>query len=37
MQVVETVEEKLALVLRQPHELQPVSHGLVQQPARGTC
>jgi len=37
VQVVEPVQEQLALVLRQPHVIQPVAHGLVQQPARRTC
>lgn len=37
MEVVKTVGDQLVLVLWQPHMLQPVSDGLVQQPACSTC
>lgn len=37
VQVIEAVQEQLALVLRQSHVLQPVAHGLLQQPARSAC
>lgn len=38
VQVVKAIEQQLALVLRQPHVFQPVSHWLVQQPpSRPTC
>lgn len=37
MEVIKAVQQQFALVLRQPHVLQPVPHGLVQQPACSTC
>lgn len=37
VQVIKSIQKKFALVLRQSHVLQPVAHGLVQQPASGTC
>lgn len=37
VQVIESIQEQFALVLRQSHVLQPVAHGLLQQPAGSTC
>lgn len=37
VQVIESIQKQFALVLRQSHVLQPVAHGLVQQPAGSTC
>lgn len=37
VQVIKSIQEKFALVLRQSHVLQPIANGLVQQPAGSAC